>query len=184
MSKNAVLFHGWDNSSQKHWFPWAKQQLEQRGFAVWAPDLPNADWPDLAKWLPFAQQNGHYDAETVLIGHSAGCPLILSLLERGDIHVHQVIFVAAFFEPLGDHPEDEPPILQTSYDWKKIKQGADEFVFIASDDDPFACNDTVARRLLDSLGGVQITAKGQGHFGSNDPKVDYPAFPLLIKQVG
>jgi predicted alpha/beta hydrolase family esterase len=177
------IFHGWGNSSQAHWFPWIKQQLEARRHAVWMPDLPDADWPDLAKWLPFIQQNGRYDQNTVLVGHSAGCPLILSLLENYEIHVKQVILVAAFIKPLGDDPTNEPPILQKTYDWKKIKAGADEFVFINSDNDPFACDDTVGRTLLDELGGVQIIAKGEGHFGSSDPKQDYPTFPLLLKQI-
>jgi predicted alpha/beta hydrolase family esterase len=178
------LFHGWDNNSQKHWFPWIKQQLEARGDTVWAPDLPTAEWPDLSKWLPFILQNGKFDENTILIGHSAGCPLILSYLEQTDVVVKQVVMVAAFYQPLGDVPEDEPPILQRSYDWKKIKEHAREFVFISSDNDPFGCGDNVARQLLDNLGGVQIIAKDQGHFGSNDPAQEYLTFPLLLKQIG
>lgn len=178
------IFHGWGNSNQTHWFPWVRKVLEIKGHEVWMPNLPDADWPDLAKWLPFIQQQGAYDETTVLVGHSAGCPLILSFLEQADVIVKQVVFVAAFFEPLGDRPQDEPPILQKKYDWKKIKAHAKEFVFIASDDDPFGCDDATARRLWDELGGTLIIAKGQGHFGSNDPPQAYPDFPLLVKQIG
>ncbi|HSX36016.1 MAG TPA: alpha/beta fold hydrolase [Patescibacteria group bacterium] len=179
-----VIFHGWGNTGESHWFPCVKAQLEQRGHTVLTPDLPDADLPDLAKWLPFANTLTTYDEQTVLIGHSAGWPLILAMLERLHTPVRQAISVAGFFEPLSEKPEDEPPILQGQYDWKKIATNAHSFTFIHSDDDPFGCGDTTGRNMWEHLGGTLVIPKGQGHFGSNDPKRDYPEFPLLVQLIG
>ena len=72
--KNANLFHGTGCNSNSYWFPYVKQELEKRGYTVWVPNLPDADFPDIKKWLPVAQK-GEYTSETVIIGHSAGGPL-------------------------------------------------------------------------------------------------------------
>src|ERR1700687_738100 len=79
--KNAIILHGTGDKNTNFWFPYIKGQLEKRGFKVWLPQLPNADKPNIKDWLPFVLKNGKLSEETVLIGHSAGAQLILSILE-------------------------------------------------------------------------------------------------------
>ncbi len=93
--KNAIIFHGTGCTSHSYWFPYLKRELEQESYKVWVPDLPDADHPDLGKWLPAAQQ-GSYTKDTVLVGHSAGCPLILSIIERLDSPIRLAILVAGY----------------------------------------------------------------------------------------
>lgn len=78
---------------------------------------------------------------------------------------------------------DKEPILQASYDWDKIQQHANEFVFINSDNDPWGCDDKAGRKLQEHLGGRLIICKGQGHFGSDTYKQPYKEFPLLLKLI-
>ncbi len=114
-----------------------------------------------------------------MIGHSAGVPLILSILEHINTVIRQAILVAGFFEDL--HVGDHEPILQKQYDWDKIKKHAKEFVFINSDNDPWGCDDKAGRRMFDKLGGTLIVPHGEGHFGSEKFNQPYKTFPLLLK---
>lgn len=70
--KNAKLFHGTGCTPDSYWFPYVKRELTNRGFDVLAPQLPEKDTPVLKKWLPVALEQGVYDQDTVIVGHSAG----------------------------------------------------------------------------------------------------------------
>src|SRR5690349_8475849 len=96
--KNAVILHGTDETKDSFWFPWLIKELESRGYSVSLPQLPDADVPDLAKWLPVALKET-YTPETILIGHSAGGPLQLSVLENLDVKIKQAILVAGYARP-------------------------------------------------------------------------------------
>lgn len=172
--KNAIILHAMDDSPENHWYPWLKSQLKQRGYDVWAPQLPEDKNPQINIWVPFIIQGGKFSEETVIIGHSAGGAVILSVLEELKVKISQAILVAGFsFYPGGDG------ILKPAYDWEKIKSGAKEIIFINSDNDPYGHDDTRGRIMLEMLntdGGIQIIMKGQGHYLDKE-------FPLLLRLI-
>ena len=108
--KNAIIFHGTGNNPNSTWHPYIKAELEKLGYQVNVPQLPNAENPKIETWLNFALKECHFDQETVLIGHSAGVPLILSILENIDITIHKAILVSGFVTY-----ENTQPILQNIY---------------------------------------------------------------------
>lgn len=177
--RNAIILHGTGSSPNHFWHPWLKDELEREGFSVWVPQLPDAEVPVLSKWLPFVLENGKIDKETVLIGHSAGCPLILSILENLNIRIPKVVLVAGFGRRIGEKDQ----ISQTSYDWEKIKNNVSEIIYINSDNDPWGCDDREGRFLLENLGGIQVILKGEGHMGSEKFHQPYKQFPLLLKLI-
>lgn len=178
--KNAVIFHGTACNPEFFWYPYLKNNLEERGYHVWVPQLPQAQKPDINIWLPFALENGKYDEETVIVGHSAGCPLTLAVLESLNVKVTQAILVAGFCTKITGH---DAKILKRNYDWEKIKSNAGELIFINSDDDPWGINEKAGRELFEHLGDVQITLHGQGHMGSTKFNQPYKEFPLLARLV-
>lgn len=66
--------------------------------------LPDNDNPDLTKTLPFVLKNGKFDSETVMVGHSAGCPLILSVLEKIEVKIKKAVLVAGLTTPSTKDP--------------------------------------------------------------------------------
>src|SRR5687767_7911443 len=98
--KNAIILHGTGTKANEFWFPWLKENLEKRGYQVWLPQLPNDDYPNLKEWLPFILENGKFSEETVLIGHSAGSQVILSVLENLEASVKQAILVSGYAKVL------------------------------------------------------------------------------------
>lgn len=176
--KNAIILHGTGGTPKSYWFPNIKQFLEKKGYDVWIPQLPTPNHPDLKIQLPFLLESDKINGGTILIGHSAGCPLILSILENIDFKINKAILVSGFYTPLDNDPE---PIVQEKYDWKKIKKNCKEFIFINSDDDPWGCNQKQAQGMFDNLGGTMILRHGEGHMGSDHYNQPYNKFPLLEK---
>lgn len=177
--KNIIILHGWGESPNLYWFPYIKRHMEELGWSVSIPELPDTDNPQLLPWLERALQE-QYDKDTVLIGHSMGCPLILSILERIQVPIAQAYLVAGFYAPL---PTDQGsnPMLQAAYDWTRIRHSCGEFFFINSDNDPWSCDDRQARRTFERLKGILIVPHGEGHMGSLTYSQPYPEFPLLLK---
>ena len=180
--KNVIILHGTGETDKSFWFPYIKSELEKRGYKVSIPLFPDADHPDLQKWLPVALKES-YTSETVLIGHSAGGPLQLSVLESIEVKIKQAIIVAGYARPKSDDPQPES-ILQPTYSWEKIKNHVDDLILINSDNDPWGCNDVEGRYILDNLGkGKLIIMKGEGHMGSDTFNQPYKEFPLLLKLI-
>ncbi len=175
--KNAIFLHGLGGNPDNFWFAWLRNQLTAQGYTVTAPQLPNPDAPDLNVWTPFAVQNLTFDEDTIIIGHSAGCPLTLSILNNLTHPIHRAILVAGFIRLAG--MEDDNVMLLKSPDYDKIKQNGREFFFFNSDNDPWGCTHVQGEALREKLGGTLIIPSGEGHFGSKIFNQPYDTFPLL-----
>lgn len=179
--KNAIILHGTGDTPTDFWFPYLAENLEKKGFQVWVPEMPNAATPNLRDWLGFVFENGRFNENTVIVGHSAGAQLILSILEKLENPIKQAILVSGYAKALRLTPEHEKNT--EDFDWEKIQGKAQELIFINSDNDPWTCNDKQGRILLDHLGGIQIILKGEGHMGSTTHNQPYKEFPLLVKLI-
>ena len=114
------------------------------------------------------------------MGHSAGCPLILSILENIKIKIHKAILVAGYSYPTGKEKKPQL-ILQKKYYWNKIKRNVKDIIFINSDNDPWGCDDEQGYFMFKKLGGTLIIREGKGHMGSMTFNQPYKNFPLLEK---
>ena len=189
--KNAILLHGSSGSPKSFWLPSIKKFLEKLDYEVWVPQLPKPEAPNLKLQLPFVLKDGKFSEDTIIIGHSAACPLILSILENISVQIKQAILVSGYARPLNvdlseegkQLEKDALPILQETYDWQKIKNNAKDIYFINSDNDPWGCDDQEAIYMFDNIGGTLIIRHGEGHMGSNDFNQPYKEFPLLEKLI-
>lgn len=177
--KNAIVFHGTGETPQHYWYPWLKENLEKKGYAVSIPELPNTDHPDITTWLPKALEES-YTEETIVFGHSAGSTLILGLLEQLQVKINSAIMVAAFYQNLPNYSE---PIIKPSYDWEKIKQHVANSYVLNSDNDPWGCTAEVGLDIINKMGGTLIVPHGEGHMGSDYFNQPYKEFPLLLKLI-
>lgn len=178
--KNAIIFHGTGCTPNSYWFPRTKTFLEGLGYEVWVPQLPDADKPMLDKWLPVAL-SGKYNEETIIMGHSAGGPLVLSVLENINVTIHKAILVAGFARQLRCDKDNPQPILQPEYNWDKIKKAAKDIIYINSQDDPWTIDHEEGLYMWQKSGGTLICREGEGHMGSDSFHQPYTSFPLLEK---
>lgn len=180
--KNAIVLQGAGETQESFWLPYIKNELEKIGYQVWLPQLPGIDNPKLKEILPFILRNAQFNPDTIMIGHSAGVPFILSVLERIKTKINLAVMVAGLTEPSTNDKaitEWQKGFLQDKYDWKKIKAHCSKFVFINSVNDPWGCNDKQGKKMLDQLGGTLIINE-DGHMGSEKFNQPYKKFPLLV----
>lgn len=165
--KQAILLHGTGGSSKDYfWFSDTKKYLDSLGYSIWWPYLPSADSPLLKETLEFVKANiPSTSSETIIIGHSSACPLILSLLQRDYAKAGLAVLVSGYYAAIGNVVSDRM-IEKDGYNWKAINNNSQKIVLINSDNDPWGCDDKQAKPVADKLGADFIIAEGQGHMGS------------------
>lgn len=178
MSKRAIIFHGTGGSPEVCWYKWLGDKLSKRGFEVAIPFYATINVEPITSFLPKVLQAHTFDENTVLIGHSAGATLLLSILEHSRQVIPQAFLVAGYSTKPNT---SEEPILQNVYDWEKIKKNVKDAYFINSIHDTYGCDDGQGRIMYENIGGTQIVLN-EGHFGSENQ--DYPTFELLNKLIG
>lgn len=119
MGRNAIIFHGTGAQPDWIWYPWLAERLRDRGYTVEVPHHPGINVEPIATFLPKVLDAHTYDEDTVLVGHSGGAALLLSILERLDVVVPQAFLVAGYSTQ--PNTEDEP-VLQESYHWGTIRE--------------------------------------------------------------
>ncbi|MFH0884872.1 MAG: alpha/beta fold hydrolase [Candidatus Micrarchaeota archaeon] len=183
------LFHCWGGDGKSCWSGWLQGELQVSGLAsrVLSPDFPETDNPKLADWLATTRKlvpRFEPKDEWVLVSHSLGSPTILRLLEsfQGGEKVKAVILVAGFAQDLGI-----PQIrnfVEKKFDWKKIRESADRFIVISSDNDPFIPLSEGAR--MAKLLGTKcefIVEHGAGHINEGAGFTEYPRLLDLIRKL-
>ena len=178
--KNAAIFHGTSCTPESFWIPYIKKDLIKKGYDVWVPQLPLSDKPILTVWLDYVMSSIKINNKSVLVGHSAGCPLIIGILEKIGVKIDKAILVAGYYDLINGKKD---PMLKNTYKWDKIKNNVKNMFIINSDNDPWGCDDKQGRFLFDRVGGVQIILHGEGHMGSDKYNQSYKEFPLLSKLI-
>lgn len=178
-----IIVHGWGGSSQKDWMPWVKRELEQRGFEVTVPLMPETEYPKIETWVPYLSQViGEPKENDILIGHSIGCQTILRFLEslNSGQKVEKVIMVAGFGPYLtglnGDEKLIVKPWVETPINFGRVLDKADEFAAIFSDNDPFVLLRENIKLFEDKLKARIIIEKHRGHFNDD-------TLPVLLELI-
>lgn len=182
---NIFLFHCWGGDGRSCWSGYIEDEMTKAGARVLAPTFPNTDEPVLGEWLAKTRSlvpRFMPGDEWVLVSHSLGGPAILRLLESfgGGEKVKAVILVAGFASDLGI-----PQIrnfVEKDFDWKKIRLGAERFIIISSDNDPFIPL-SEGERMAEMLGkGCEfIVERGAGHINEGAGFTSYPRLLEILR---
>lgn len=172
--KRVLIVHGFQGRPGTGWKLWIKKRLEEKGFRIFAPQMPDPDHPKAEDWVNcLSAVVGKPDSDTYFIGHSLGCPAILRYLETlyKDQQVGGAILVAAPADNRG-HSEIES-FFSSLFDWKRIKSACKKFTLIHSEDDKIVPVDH-AFIYQKNLGAEAIIVKGMGHFSSDEGIMEAP----------
>ncbi|MDE2001872.1 MAG: serine hydrolase family protein, partial [Patescibacteria group bacterium] len=139
--KRVFIVHGWGGSPFTEWIPWLRTKLDDAGYSVFVPEMPNSDVPEIVSWVShLAQVVGRPDKDTYFIGHSVGCQTILRYLQTIDTPVGGAIFVAGWFN-LENLESDElsvaEPWVKMPMDIERIRKVLPKSVLIISDNDEY-----------------------------------------------
>lgn len=185
----AILIHCWGGEPETRWYPAVRRELESRGFGVAVPAMPDNNSPKLSTWLPKLQElAGDPDEDLYLIGHSSGCITILRYLESlpEGAKIGGAILVAGFVDSLNgvaDIEDELENFFETPIPFEKIKERANHFVAIHSDNDPFI-DLYHGREFEDKLDAKLIVKSGQGHFSdSEDGGETVTELPEVVEEI-
>lgn len=184
MQKRIFIIHGWDGNPGNCWFPWLKRELENRGFAVFVPLMPNPGIPEINSWVGHLDNTvGVPDENTYFVGHSIGCQTILRYVEQLSIKIGGIICVAGFLNlpylKTEEEKEIAKPWLEKSIDFEKIKRNTAKIIAIFSDNDPDVSLDD--RKIFEEkLGAKTLVEHNKGHFSDD---VGVKELPSILKSV-
>lgn len=189
MNKKIFIVHGWEGGPDRDWMPWAKKELEQRGYEVVLLSMPDPDYPRINTWVKYLKKEvGKPSKNTILVGHSMGCQTILHYLEtlqEGE-KVDKVVLIAGFGQYLTGLTEEEKtvarPWVETPIDFEKIRSKASSFIAVFSDNDPYVPYEGNAKIYKEKLGAGIILDKGMGHFSEDTGVTELPILLELIKE--
>jgi hypothetical protein len=187
MEKLAYILHGtcdeeeyfsnkYPSPSNSHWLPWLQNQLLIQGYSCQTPEIPNSyksyynDWENHFKIYPT-------NAETVLIGHSAGAGFFLKWLSKNPQHIKKLVMVAPFMDPKNIYAD----FLQCTLLDNLEKYINEIHIFYSTDDDIEGVKETVDI-LLDKYPSIKLHKfTDKLHFCLNDMGTD--VFPELLKAI-
>ncbi len=127
--------------------------------------MPNANTPKLSEWLEeFKKHQDKIDENSILIGHSLGCPFLLNVMQLLPINPKKIFLVAGFTGKLAARPEYNTmvkDIADREFDWEQLRNNA-EWVLLNSDNDPWITVDQAMQLGLNL--GVEVNMLHKEHF--------------------
>lgn len=184
--KKAVILHGTDGNPHNLWLPWLKLELENRGYEVFAPELPENHTPNKEVYDEFLRNSGWDFTDNIVIGHSSGATTVLNLLSADWFpKIRVAVLVGTFLNEkltkLVDwyDPGQFDDLFKDKYDPASLKQKADRFIFVHGDNDPY-CDIEDAKKLCIGLDGEFVVIKN-GHHLANSSGIK--EIPKLIEKL-
>ncbi len=178
---NFVLLHGFTATPDDDFHPWLKKKLENLGYKVQAPKLPNTEKPTENEQVEFVLDNVKFDENTVLLGHSLGSVVALKVLEKLNKKIAGLVTVGGFIDTnFKDHDRNFAERFGWDFDFNKIKLNV-SFIRVLHDKNDVAITDGQAKRLATAL-GVNVIERmaNEGHFcAKEEPAI----FEVIIPSI-
>jgi len=180
--KKVYIIHRWEGTPQSDWYPWLKTELEKQGHSVEVPTMPNTEEPKIEKWVSKLKEVvSQPDHNTILIGHSIGCQVILRYLEilPEETKVGGVTLVAPWtrLKPIIKEEEGAEevakPWIETPINWERIKDRAEKFIAFFSSDDYYVYSEEVDL-FQEKLGAKTQVLENKGHFTEEESITKIP----------
>lgn len=178
--KKAVFLHGTDSSPDDFWMPWLREKLQNAGYEVFAPVLPENHTPNKETYEEFLKKSGWDFSDNIIIGHSSGSTTVLNLLSSEWFpSVNQAVLVGTFLSEdllkgVSWYERGQfDNLFFPRYDAEKIKQKAKKFIFVHGSNDPY-CDINLARKLCKELGGEFIEVENGHHLAGTSGVTELP----------
>jgi predicted alpha/beta hydrolase family esterase len=195
--KKALLIHGYNGSPNDIWIPWLKKILEEKGYEVFAPQLPGGSLPSLEEEeKTITSIISKFCKNDIIITHSKGAvPALYAIIDLGKKLGHVFCFAPVltfeFFNPKfieksertsGDNQRSADNWKNMNTYWTKTMDVSDvgklvPVTAIFSNDDPIANPNAISLVPKD---WQTETVDGCKHFWrTEEPKI----LELILKEI-
>jgi predicted alpha/beta hydrolase family esterase len=162
-----LILHGLEGSGPEHWQSLLAAALRERGLTVSYPSLPDADHPQVDRWLAAldAELAALPPGETTVLCHSLGSLLWLHHAARRPAQpVARALLVAP---PQPDEEDtDSVGFRPAPLDREGVAAAARRTRLICSTNDPWCPRET-SQRLGDTIGVPVEWLEGAGHINTD-----------------
>lgn len=183
--KRAVLLHGTGGSPESNWLPWLKKQLEEGGYEVWVPELPNNHTPSRHVYNDFLFGSNWDFTNNLVVGHSSGAVSVLNLLgDKRCPHIKVGAMVGAWAhmdETDLDAEQFKDLFPPDGFDFGLIKSKADHLLFLHGDNDPL-CPLDQAQWLAQETSSEIIIVPGGGHLNRSAGFAELPQLTGALEE--
>ena len=148
----------------KHWIPWIKDELQQRGIHAETPLMPNP-WEPIYEEFKKEFEKSSVSEDDILIGHSCGCAFLVRWLGDTKKKVDKLILVAPW-----KVADEGSAVKKAFYDFpidEGIKLRVNEIIMFTADDEEPEGKESL-KMYQAALGGKTIELKGHGHYTMGD----------------
>ena len=175
-----VIMHGSFGSSDGNWFPWLKNELQDKSLEVYVPQMPvGVGKQNFESWSRVLDDL-KVDEGTVVIAHSIAPVFVCKYLIWNQIKAKKLIFVCGFNNYLGLNADydsvNEPMYLD---DLEDIKKYCGDIVCFYSDNDPYVPYD-IEKQFADTVANKQIVIRGGGHINSES---GFDKFEEILEEI-
>jgi len=175
---NYIILHGSFGSKDGNWFPWLKEQLENKKYKVTVPQMPvgvgNQNYDNWSKEL----DKLNITKSTTIIAHSIAPVFICKYLVNHKISVKKLIFVCGFNNYLGINPDFDAVNKSMFFDnLEDIKNYCEDIVCFFSDNDPYVKFE-VEKSFADIVSNKQHIINNGGHINAES---GYTKFEEILK---
>lgn len=180
-----VIIHGWGGTPNEGWLPWLKTELESRGWEVIAPQMPNANKPQLEEWLEKLDEVvGEPDQNTYFVGHSLGCYTFLKYIERlkPEQKIGGGVMVAGFAGNLKHNIHVLQKYYETGLNYDKIKLHSGKYIAIASERDDYVHIQSLDE-FAEHLGAITVVNNNWEHFSGSEGITELPDALTAILEI-
>lgn len=183
--KKVFIVHGWDGNPDEPVLKWLRLKLEEGGYSVSAPAMPNPETPKIESWVnKLGEAVGVITEDIILIGHSVGCQAVMRYLETlpENSKISGLLLLAPWMKLDEETIKEEGPEvveiarpwMETPIDFEKIKNTADKITAIFSDNDPFVPLDQ-EEFFRNKFSAKTIIEHSKGHFSPSDDVFELPS---------
>jgi len=163
LAKKVIIIHGWADNPTRGWISWLVQELANLHYLAIAPKMPNPIRPNLKRWITKLNQIiGDNLTDTILVGHSLGCFVLLRFLEQKNLtgKLDKLILVSGFIQPKNSAYQKyflpEP-------DFNLIQSRAKQIYGLYSNNDNLVLP-SQTKQLANKLSAKLLLDKDKGHF--------------------
>lgn len=180
--RKAFILHGTDGHPESNWFMWLKDKLENAGYEVQVPLLPDNHTPNRKTYNDYLFGLGYDLTNSLLIGHSSGAVSVLNLLEDERCpSIDKAVLVGVWYTCEGTvlNPEQFKKLFpKNGFNFELIRSKVNSTLIIHGDDDPY-CPLDQAKLIAEKLKSKVSIIKGGGHLGSTR-NPDFPELKELL----
>lgn len=189
--KRVFIIHGLGGKPTDNWYPWLKDELQNKGMVVDVPQMPDADMPNINQWVSFIKDLLVWpNTDMYIVAHGLGSQAVLRYLEglRISDRIGGLLLVGGFVK-LNDGSLDkaisehviniqQKEILQkwldTPIQLSKASKHAEKITSIFSENDPYVSPEN-AEKFRSELGSKIVMVPGAGHFAKSGAQVAFDA---------